>query len=190
LDLTVDFDAGEEPAVEPGVPQADRAVASAVVEIRAPTDEQDPRKVPLGMPKSTPVEWPTIGLAALIYNGWLAMTYFHAHLPIWLVVPMGSWLIAWHSSLQHELLHGHPTRWQSANRAIGFFPLSLWLPYVVYGVVTLLKGEHENSAPRTFSSDRDCLAPHLHSRRAKGSVRPCRNEMTLDVESIVGGCVS
>jgi fatty acid desaturase/ABC-type phosphate/phosphonate transport system substrate-binding protein len=60
------------------------------------------------------------------------MTYFHAQLPIWLVVPMGSWLIAWHSSLQHELLHGHPTRWQSANRAIGFVPLSLWLPYDVY----------------------------------------------------------
>ncbi len=84
------------------------------------------------MPKSTTIEWPTIGLAALIYNGWLALTFFHAHLPIWLVVPTGSWLIAWHSSLQHELLHGHPTRWQGANRAIGFIPLSLWLPYDVY----------------------------------------------------------
>jgi fatty acid desaturase len=84
------------------------------------------------MAKSTPIEWPTIGLAALIYNGWLAITYFHAQLPIWLVVPIGSWLIAWHSSLQHELLHGHPTRWQSANWAIGFVPLSLWLPYDVY----------------------------------------------------------
>src|SRR5450631_821954 len=57
------------------------------------------------------------------------------------------------------------------------------------GVVTLLKEEHENSAPRTFSSDRDCLPPHVHSRRAKGSVRPCRNEMTLDVESVVGCCM-
>src|SRR5580693_4688000 len=58
------------------------------------------------------------------------------------------------------------------------------------GVVTSLKEEHENSASRIFSNDRDCLAPHVHSRRAKGSVRPCRNEMTLDVESVVGGCVS
>ena len=52
------------------------------------------------------------------------------------------------------------------------------------GVVTSLKEEHENSASR-FSNDRDCLAPHVHSRRAKGSVRPCRSEMTLDVESVV-----
>jgi hypothetical protein len=58
------------------------------------------------------------------------------------------------------------------------------------GVVTSLKEEHENSASRIFSNDRDCLAPHIHSRRAKGSVRPCRNEMTLDVERVVGGCVS
>ena len=58
------------------------------------------------------------------------------------------------------------------------------------GVVTSLKEEHENSASRIFSNDSDCLAPHVHSRRAKGSVRPCRSEMTLDVESVVGGCVS
>ncbi|WOJ89044.1 fatty acid desaturase [Methylocapsa polymorpha] len=84
------------------------------------------------MPKSTTIEWPTICLAAFIYGAWSALTFFHAHLPIWLVTPFGSWLIAWHSSLQHELLHGHPTCWRSANRAIGLVPLSLWLPYDVY----------------------------------------------------------
>jgi PAS domain-containing protein len=29
---------------------------------------------------------------------------------------------------------------------------------------------HEDSASRIFSNDRDCLVPHVHSRRAKGSV--------------------
>jgi hypothetical protein len=61
---------------------------------------------------------------------------------------------------------------------------------VTNGVVTSLKEEHENSASRIFLNDRDCLAPHVHSRRAKGSVRSCRSEMMLDVESVVGGCVS
>jgi hypothetical protein len=65
------------------------------------------------------------------------------------------------------------------------------MPFVTLpGVVTSLKEEHENSASRMFSNDRDCLAPHVHSQRAKGSVRPCRREMTLDVESVVGGCMS
>src|SRR5580704_7856589 len=67
---------------------------------------------------------------------------------------------------------------------------SVIVPPPIVGVVTSLKEEHENSASRIFSNDRDCLAPHVHSRRAKGSVRPCRNEMTLDVESVVGGRVS
>ena len=61
---------------------------------------------------------------------------------------------------------------------------------VSIGVVTLLKKDHENFVLLAFSSDRGCLAPNVHSRRTKGSVRSCRNEMTLDIESVVGGCVS
>lgn len=78
------------------------------------------------------IEWPTIALAGLIYGGWLALTFFHAALPVWLTAALGAWFVAWHSSLQHELLHGHPTPWPSVNRAIGLVPLSLWLPYDIY----------------------------------------------------------
>ena len=78
-----------------------------------------------------------------------------------------------------------------AYAAAAVFRVSVSYVYkALGGVVTSLKEEHENSASRIFSNDRDCLAPHVHSRRAKGSVRPCRSEMTLDVESVVGGCVS
>ena len=35
------------------------------------------------------IEWPTILLAAVIYGGWLATTYFHASLPAWLVAVAG-----------------------------------------------------------------------------------------------------
>jgi two-component SAPR family response regulator len=44
---------------------------------------------------------------------------------------------------------------------------------VLHCVVTLLKEEHENSASRIFSNDRDCLVPHVHSRRTIGSVCLC-----------------
>jgi hypothetical protein len=76
------------------------------------------------MQKQTSIEWPTVALATFIYSSWLALTFLHALLPVWLLVPVGSWLIAWHSSLQHELLHGHPTRSQSVNRAIGLVRFS------------------------------------------------------------------
>lgn len=78
------------------------------------------------------VELPTWGLAAAIYGGWLALTWFAAALPVWAVLPAGTWLIAWHMSLQHEVLHGHPTRQQWLNDALGFPPLNLWLPYARY----------------------------------------------------------
>ncbi len=78
------------------------------------------------------VEWPTVALAVLIYGGWLALTAFHAALPTPLLVAAGAWLVAWHGSLQHETIHGHPTRSAAVNAAIGAVPLALWLPYAVY----------------------------------------------------------
>lgn len=78
------------------------------------------------------IEWPTIWLAATIYGGWAALTLFQAHLPIAGIVVAGGWLVAWQGSLQHETIHGHPTCWAWLNTAIGFTPLSLWLPYAMY----------------------------------------------------------
>lgn len=78
------------------------------------------------------VEWPTVALGIAIYGGWLTLTWWHAALPGWLTYPALTWLVAWQSSLQHEVLHGHPTRIRAINDAIGFPPLCLWLPYGVY----------------------------------------------------------
>jgi fatty acid desaturase len=77
-------------------------------------------------------EWPTVGLAFVIYGGWAAVTYWHAALPWWVLIPVAAWLIAWQGSLQHETIHGHPTRHRRINAAIGAVPLSLWLPYERY----------------------------------------------------------
>ncbi len=83
-------------------------------------------------PSKFRTEAPTWLLALTIYGGWGVLTWFHAALPWWMVLPLGSWLIAWHMSLQHEVIHGHPTRSQRINAALGFAPLSLWLPYERY----------------------------------------------------------
>ncbi len=83
-------------------------------------------------PSRGPSEAPTWILAALIYGGWGLLTWFDRALPWWVVLPLGSWLIAWHMSLQHEVIHGHPTRSARINAALGFAPLSLWLPYERY----------------------------------------------------------
>jgi fatty acid desaturase len=78
------------------------------------------------------VEWPTLGLAAVIYGLWAAVTFFHDRLPWPLLALVGGWVVAWHGSLQHEIIHGHPTRSRRLNTLIGFAPLSLWLPFEAY----------------------------------------------------------
>lgn len=78
------------------------------------------------------LEWPTVILAGLIYGSFLALTFWWQQLPLVVVMLAGGWLIAWQGSLQHEVIHGHPTRNQALNDAIGSVPLSLWLPYSIY----------------------------------------------------------
>ncbi|TCS15353.1 fatty acid desaturase [Caulobacter sp. BK020] len=78
------------------------------------------------------VEWPTLCLAGVIYGLWTAATFFHDRLPWPLLGLVGGWIIAWQGSLQHEIIHGHPTRSRRLNTLIGFAPLSLWLPFEVY----------------------------------------------------------
>jgi fatty acid desaturase len=77
-------------------------------------------------------ELPTWSLAAVIYGSWLAITYLHASLPWWLVGIWGGWMVAWHGSLQHEVIHGHPTRSRRINHLLGGLPLALWLPLGLY----------------------------------------------------------
>lgn len=78
------------------------------------------------------VEVPTLAVAATIYGGWLALTWWYALIPLPLLALLGGVLIAWHGSLQHETIHGHPTGNKLVNAAIGYPPLTLWLPYAVY----------------------------------------------------------
>ena len=88
------------------------------------------------------IEAPTIALATVIYGGWIAVTLFWRLIPWPLLVIIGGWLTAWQSSLQHEVIHGHPTRSRRINDAIGSVPLSLWLPYPIYRT-THLRHHHD-----------------------------------------------
>ncbi len=77
-------------------------------------------------------EWPTLAVAATVYGGWLAVTWWHGALPGWLLPILGGWLVAWHSSLQHELIHDHPGGRRAVAAVLGYPPLALWLPFQIY----------------------------------------------------------
>lgn len=80
----------------------------------------------------TRIEWPTWGVVIAVHAGWLALTLAWARLPAPLILAVGGYLLAWHGSLQHETIHGHPTRSRRMNAIVGGFPLALWLPYGIY----------------------------------------------------------
>ena len=74
----------------------------------------------------------TLSLAAAILGGFLLWTLSFTALPLWLAAPLGAVLLSWYGSLQHETIHGHPTRSKRINALIGGLPLSLWVPYAIY----------------------------------------------------------
>jgi len=75
---------------------------------------------------------PTWLVAAAIYGGWVALVWYHALLPWWVIVPVGGYLTAWQLSLQHEAIHAFRGVPAWLRFAVVFPPLSLWLPYPLY----------------------------------------------------------
>jgi len=78
------------------------------------------------------IEWPTVGLIAAAYAGLGGLVWFHTMIPWWVILPVGSYLGALHVSLQHEALHGHPTRSRRINELLVFITPHFWLPYARY----------------------------------------------------------
>lgn len=77
-------------------------------------------------------ELPTWGLAVAVYGGWGLVTWFYDGLPWWVVLMLGAWFVCWQGSLEHEALHGHPTRRSWVNTGLGLPALWLWMPYHIY----------------------------------------------------------
>jgi fatty acid desaturase len=81
--------------------------------------------------KKKSVELKTLALILGCYGAWTAagMLYDAAW---WLSVLMLALTIVLHSSLQHEVVHRHPTRHAGWNEALVFLPLGVLVPYRRY----------------------------------------------------------
>jgi fatty acid desaturase len=77
-------------------------------------------------------QWPTWVLIATIYSGWFGVATHARDLGLPLTAVLLAVLSAWYMSLQHELIHGHPTRSPFVNALFGFAPLAVWFPYGIY----------------------------------------------------------
>ena len=77
-------------------------------------------------------EWRTIAVIFAVYGLTILTVMRREVLTPWLAIPFLSVLGAWHLSMQHETIHGHPFRRQWMNDVIGSIPVTLWIPYLCF----------------------------------------------------------
>jgi len=75
-----------------------------------------------------PSEWPTLLVLCFCYAAWLAVVAWADRLG-WLAWPLLAVIITLFSSLQHEVVHGHPFRDRRLNAALVFPALNLFIAY-------------------------------------------------------------
>lgn len=89
-------------------------------------------------------EWPTWALIGGVYAAWLALMLgskvLGSGLACLLLIP----LVTLWMSLQHEMIHGHPTRSPWLNKLIGYAPFAVWYPYTLYRDTHLLHHQEEH----------------------------------------------
>lgn len=81
------------------------------------------------MPLVKSCEWPTLGLILTSAAAWSVLIFFYQDVGAWIVCPLAAVLVTLQSSLQHEVLHGHPTKSAVINEALVYCSFGLSIPY-------------------------------------------------------------
>ena len=77
-------------------------------------------------------EWPTWLLIVFVHTSWWGLVLNYQTLGAWLTLPPLVVIVTLYMSLQHEIIHGHPTPWVTFNALLGYLPLAIWCPYPLY----------------------------------------------------------
>ena len=79
-----------------------------------------------------------------MYTGCFAVILGSHWLGLWLSTLLLIPLVTLWLSVQHELLHGHPTRSLLLNKLLGYAPFAVWYPYTLYRDSHLLHHNDED----------------------------------------------
>ena len=104
------------------------------------------------------IEWPTVALIVLCYIG-MGFALFVA--PIWLAIALLGPLIAFHASLTHEVVHGHPFAIQTLNAALVFPAATLIVPYARFRATHLAHHQDENLTDPYDDPESNYLDPDI-----------------------------
>ena len=104
------------------------------------------------------VERLTLFLFVGFYVAWLMVILGHRSLPWPASIAALGLLGGFFMSLQHEALHGHPTRRRAVNTSLAIAPLALWLPYLNYRSLHLVH-HHTDLTDPDFDPESFYLRP-------------------------------
>ena len=85
----------------------------------------------LNMTVGSKSEWPTWLLLAGFYLAWILVVFGDVLGEIATIVILIPLVVLW-MSIQHELIHGHPTKWVMVNKILGYLPFAIWYPFALY----------------------------------------------------------
>jgi len=132
------------------------------------------------------IEWPTVALIVFAYGGWVTLTRAYGEWPTWVVAPCVAVLLTFHSSLQHEILHGHPTRTAAVNRLFGILPLSLWIPYDRFRALHLAHHVNDRLTDPIDDPESNYVTPETWSQRSAFDRWIFQLQLTLAGRMLIG----
>lgn len=135
------------------------------------------------------MEWPTLGLIAVAYALWIAGISL-----VWQALPAAGFAamvvgIVLHSSLQHEVLHGHPFRLRLANEALMFLPLGMVYPYGRFRDTHLAHHRDERLTDPYDDPESNFMDPAVWARLSPAMRRLLRFNNTLSGRMLVGPAI-
>ena len=115
----------------------------------------------------TRIEWPTVFLALACTLAWFGLTYAIGIYGLWWLWPLLIFAITLHSSLQHEALHGHPTRHRLINEALVILPVGLAYPYRRFRDLHLKHHNDENLTDPFEDPETNYMSPEDWARAGR-----------------------
>ena len=139
--------------------------------------------------KTPAIEWQTVAIAVLAYGGFIAGTLLW---PISAVLSVGitALAIAQFSSLQHEILHGHPFSNQTLSEALAFPGLTIFVPYLRFKDAHLQHHYDPNLTDPYDDPEANYMDPAVWDRLPRWAQKLLRLNNTLLGRILLGPAVS
>lgn len=115
-------------------------------------------------PTGREIEWPTLALLVVCYGLWGAAVLAVAGWSVLAAVVLVAITAALHSSLTHEMLHGHPTRSELVNAVLMLPPLTLAIPYLRFKDLHLQHHQDEHLTDPYDDPESNYLDPAVWAR--------------------------